>query len=280
MKSRTMTLIAAPCVIFVASSVAYALFWYHTVLPLALTAAALAVGVPASLPRHTREGGVTAGAKLIPAGTCLLAALFGVLLGVYTYEYYMAPFYTMGFGRHYDNVLASTPGAAYADAGRLRFADTSSVQGNMSIGYRTGPTYCVAPIMDSGPQQVRKVTFWAIGLDCCGSRGSFSCGSDAGSARGGVRAVPDGVFVHSRNEYVQALQQAASISNLVVDTNPILVHWVADPAAVQRTKLWEALIQLALGMLLMVFVCLGVLSIDSVWGFSGGTSHFEGQQTA
>jgi len=256
---------------------AYTLFWSSDFLPLALTAVALLAGLPASLPpRHSRRG-ATPGAKLLPAGMCLLAAVSGVVIGVYTYENYMAPFYAIGFGRSYDNVLASTPGAAYMDAGRMRFADTSSVQSDMALGYRVEPTYCVAPIMDSGPQQVRKVTFWAIGLDCCASRGSFNCGTDLELARGGVRAVPDGIFAHSRSEYVQALHQAASIADLVVDENPILVHWVSDPAVEQRAKLWGALLQVCFGMLFMGLGSLVAFTIDSVWGFSRGTPPLEGQ---
>jgi len=275
-KPPMLSLIAAPFVVFTASCVAYMLFWCYTMLPLGLTAVALVVGLTAGLPPPHRRDAATPGAKLLPAGMCLLGAVAGVVMGVYTYEFYLAPFYAMGFGRNYDNVLASTPGAAYMDAGRLRFADTSSVQTDMTLGYRVGPTYCVAPIMDSGPQQVRKVTFWAIGLDCCASRGSFSCGSGAEDARGGIRAVPDGIFVRSRSEYVQALKQAASIYDLVVDSNPILIHWVSDPAAEQRAKLWGALMQLGFGMLFMGVVSLGAFTLDSVLGFSRGTT-LEGQ---
>lgn len=208
------------------------------------------------MPHADLKAHLAVGDVLVPVSLCLLAAVGGVINGVSAYEYHFAPFYAMTMGRSYDNVLASSPGVAYWDAGQLRFAETSTVQVDKSVGYRQHPRYCVAPILDTGPAQMRKISFWAIGMDCCSNRGGFQCGA-IGGGHGGIRVVPDGLFVQSRRQFASAIEQAASISGFVVDEDPILVHWVGNTDAQQWTLLWGGLASLgygALGFLIVTFV--------------------------
>merc|ERR1719464_392413 len=146
----------------------------------------LVTAVQLSLPGDCVSKGPLGMGDLLPCGVCLFAVAAGMLTGVYAHEAYTGPFYGVALGREYHNILASSQGAAYADAGRLHFAETSNVDTNRVLGHKDGRRYCVAPIIDSGNAQMMKISFWAVGLDCCGSRGDFTCG-DAGSssARGG-----------------------------------------------------------------------------------------------
>merc|ERR1719375_1962562 len=91
-------------------------------------------------------------------------------------------------GRTYKDVDAASPAAAYLDAGRIQF-------GNASIDYDSGvgfkeytSTFCVAPIMGKANQQ--KISFWAVGRDCCDEHGGFKCDdSEQQGVFGGV-AIP------------------------------------------------------------------------------------------
>lgn len=272
LRAPALSLVAAPLFIFVATSIAFAVLWQAMPLPAVLAMVFLLAALPMSMPvAHIKAGAVAAGA-LLPIGVCLLALVSGALTGIYAYEAYLHPFFAMSLGRTYHNVLASTPGAAYADAGKVHFADSSDVQVDFALGYRRAPTYCVAPIMDSssGGLQARMITFWAIGTNCCTARGTFTCAKQ--EARGGVRATLDGIFVQSHQEFLKAIAQAAAVSDLAVDDNPILVHWVADPAAEQRDKLLGAFGVLGLGTALFALVALGALAVNALQKLGAASS--------
>lgn len=255
------SLLAAPLLVFVTTSIGCACFWQLAPLPAAIAVLVLLVALPVSMPAaHIRAGAVAAGA-LLPVGICLLALVMGALTGIYAYEVHMRSFYSISLGRAYDNVLASTPGAAYADAGKLRFADSSDLQVQLALGYRSAPTYCVAPIMDTGGgQQARMITFWAVGVDCCAARGSFTCAKK--NVKGGVRANLDGIFVQSHQEFQKAIEQAAAVGALVVDENPILVQWVEDPGSEQRKQLLGAVFVLGFGAALFSLVACGAYVVN------------------
>jgi len=242
--SRVVSLFVVPLVAFVVVSIAFAFLWDVMPLPVLVAALvlliALSKGVPPSSFRGKSLGVGSEG--LLPMGMSMWAILSGMLTGIYSFEMHVSQFYAMALGNSYDNVLASMPGAAYADASKIRFADTSTVQVDLSVGYRMNPTYCVAPVMDSGTAQTNTATFWAIGVDCCPARGNFMCGASATRAAGGagVRARTDGLFVDSNREFRHAIAQAAAIAELTVDADPILLHWVSDPSAEQLSQMLRA----------------------------------------
>jgi len=125
----------------------------------------------------------------LPVGVCGLAAVgWGWIFGRYCYcAYgYFALYYTNA--RTYENVDPMQRGASVSDAGRLIFAAEARVDVAASAGYlaEDGVMYCAAPIvgvMDSPPRP----DFWAVGQDCCGTTGGFTCDA-AGDpkARSGV----------------------------------------------------------------------------------------------
>lgn len=256
------SLVVVPVAAFVAMSFASAFLWDAMPLPALLAVLTLLISLPLSMPRSYIKSGALAAGKMLPVGMCILAVVAGMLTGVYAFEVHTGPFYAMALGRSYDNVLASTPGAAYADAGKIRFADSSLVQVDLSVGYRRSPTFCVAPIMDSGDAQLRTVAFWAAGLDCCPSRGSFMCGAGRTTARAGVRMGPDGMFTKVNREFRRAVAQAAIVADLAVDQDPILLQWVEDPEAEQLSKFLGALSVVGFGSAFFAVAALGVYIVS------------------
>merc|ERR1719464_2253893 len=180
----------------------------------------LVTAVQLSLPGDCVSKGPLGMGDLLPCGVCLFAVAAGMLAGVYAHEAYTGPFYGVAMGRTYHDVLASSQAAAYADAGKLYFAETSDVDTSRVLGHKDGRRYCVAPIIDRGTAQARKVSFWAIGLDCCGIRSRFECGDAGSKARGGARAPPDGVFDRPSAGFLKAVRQAAHVYDLEVPAEP------------------------------------------------------------
>merc|ERR1719162_664608 len=157
-----------------------------------------------------------------------LAVFLGGVTGMNAEESYMSQFYAITFFSEYENVLASTPGAAYSDAGKVHFAESSKVDHDKSIGFKEKMVYCAAPIIDKN-QGRKSVAFWAIGFDCCDARGNFHCGAAGDKVRGGVRAPPDGFFAQDNGMFMKAVNQAAAVGGFDVDEDVILLHWVEDP---------------------------------------------------
>mmetsp|Transcript_104822 Transcript_104822/g.303386 ORF Transcript_104822/g.303386 Transcript_104822/m.303386 type:complete len:379 (+) Transcript_104822:172-1308(+) len=236
------SLIVAPMFTFAATSLSFAILLQAMPLPAMLGTMSFLVALPYSLPSAQIKAGAVAAGALMPVAIGLLGLVGGALTGIYAHELYIRPFFAAALGQTYHNVLASAPGDAYRDAGELHFAKSSSVRVEAAIGYRARPTYCVAPIMDDGGAggvpgqpvglpQGRAATFWAVGIDCCGTRGEFSCGG-SGSGITAVRAAPDGIFEHRTKEFLKAIKQACAIGDLVAaDSDPILVHILDNPSA-------------------------------------------------
>lgn len=242
-------LVVFPLVTFVMTAVSCTFVWSEPILAVSFSLMALANSIRKGAPPSTWGGphGLPF-ESLMAIYSSLMALVAGGVTGAYAYEAYGQPFLAVTLGRSYDNVLASFPGAAYADGGQFRFASSSTVDTSKALGYRDIQTYCVAPIIDSGETQIRRVSFWAVGIDCCGWRGDFRC-HDAGNvgARSAVVAADDGIFSKSKTEYIRAAKQAAAEYDLAVGVNAIFVHWVQDPKQVQWTNFVKALGVDALG---------------------------------
>eukprot|EP00747_Dinoflagellata_sp_TGD_P163091 gnl/TRDRNA2_/TRDRNA2_181418_c0_seq1.p1 gnl/TRDRNA2_/TRDRNA2_181418_c0~~gnl/TRDRNA2_/TRDRNA2_181418_c0_seq1.p1 ORF type:complete len:339 (+),score=65.68 gnl/TRDRNA2_/TRDRNA2_181418_c0_seq1:138-1154(+) len=165
----------------------------------------------------------------LPFSIALLGVCLGTLTGLYAYEYYMRFYYAIHLGRAYDNVLASSSGAAYYDAGKIYFAESTTIDTANALGYKEMQTFCVAPILDDSNQLQATADFWAVGIDCCGERGEFECGGsgDAG-AKGGMRVPMNGLLDFSHKSYMKAVEQASAISGLKPQ-DPVLVYWVSNP---------------------------------------------------
>lgn len=125
----------------------------------------------------------------LPLGLCGgLALAAGLPLGRHCYARYGYFAQIYGGARLYGNVDPYQPAASVADAGRLVFAAEAHVNVSASAGFlgEDGVMYCAAPVFGLDPP--RRVSFWAVGTDCCEAAGGFACGAAAAlrSARSGA----------------------------------------------------------------------------------------------
>jgi len=237
---------------FITTALSFTLFWeLNQAVPIVIACIMLCtVFDQSSLDNQNRRGEeengllpALNGAKAIRVWLYIvitwLAVFLGGVTGMNAEESYMSQFYAITFFSEYENVLASTPGAAYSDAGKIWFAESSKVDIAKSIGFKEKMVYCAAPILDKN-QGFKSVAFWAIGFDCCDAKGNFKCGA-SDSARGGVRAPPDGIFAQDNGKFRKAIAQSAAVNGLEVDEDTILLHWVEDPDHEARTKFFTAL---------------------------------------
>jgi len=178
----------------------------------------------------------------ISVGTALLPMYIGVKIFVGFY----APFYLAHSGREYKDVPAVAKTAEYADAGIIRFTKDAALDTQRSFGFKGDDyTYCVAPVVSrtasihpesAGP----KVSFWAVGRDCCGNRRDFECDGAGEVEVRNAFTVNDldkdaitKILVPrtSRPQYLKAVSAAKALHGLQSedDENIILVRWAADP---------------------------------------------------
>jgi len=272
------SLVLAPMFVFAATSLSFAFLLESMPFPAVLAVLSVLFAMPYSMPVVRVKAGAAAAGALMPVAVVLLGLIGGALTGIYANELYMRPCFASALGQAYHNVLASTPVDAYRDAGELHFASSSSVRSEFSVGYRARPTYCVAPIMDDGgaggvaggggrQPQGRATTFWAIGIDCCGPRGQFNCGST--SSRAALRAAPDGLIEHRTAEFLNAIKQACAVYDLTTtDDMPILVHLSENPTATRNTQFLKGLGVLFAGAGVFVAMALIAYTVDQQRGSS------------
>lgn len=136
------------------------------------------------------------------------------------------------------NVLPAEPAAAYANAGSIIFADEARVDPGKSVGYKDGSVFCVAPVASDAPMDT--VQFWAVGLDCCGARGTFVC-DDAWNpkAHAGVVIRNSTFYEELRNGYLKAVKLAEVTYDIASNKEPIFVRWVSNPNQVEL-NIWRA----------------------------------------
>lgn len=159
----------------------------------------------------------------------LIATCVGTLLGLFCYDSFaiFPRFYSNA--RAYDNVVASEPAAAVADAGKVSFTTESYVSIAESVGYVTesGYIYCVAPIRDS--KGMARIEFWASGIGCCSGKGDFTCDSalDKSAHAGSVVFDNNGFFQPTRRSlYEKARLKAMAEFGLQSSDDAMYVRWV------------------------------------------------------
>lgn len=170
---------------------------------------------------------------------CFVACSSGTIAGLWNYYTHLLQYWSYEENRSYTNVLASEPAAAHADAGKIVFSNSARIDTTRAVGYKVGTTYCVAPILDD--QQLDRVEYWAVGVDCCGARGDFACDDSWDPhAKSGVSVVEGPPFLPSRHDYyLKAIATAAAAYGLTSSDSPLLIRWVADPQGAQDDA-WRA----------------------------------------
>lgn len=161
----------------------------------------------------------------------LVAVLAGSVLGLFVYDTYACfpQFYSNS--RTYTNLVPSQPSGAVADAGGITFSAKTFVDIKQSSGFisEAGYVYCAAPILDD--TDLTRIEYWAVGVDCCGSDGSFACDQSGDeSAQAGIRVFDNsGWFMMSNHDfYVQARKKAEAAHALVSVESPIYLRWVRE----------------------------------------------------
>lgn len=196
----------------------------------------------------------------IPLFSVIFAVGLGVKLGIWN-SATMEPYVHGQFLTRYSDVLPNADPIQYSDAGIVHFAAGSVLDTGSSAGFEAWPhTYCAAPIVssdDANGTGTVKVGFWAVGIDCCGTRESFACDDAAVMAtRSGFRVethILGKVTGHSVSEnFAKAVNMAAAAYNLQVAKEPVLISWQRDP---------EFVAMAAYQMSLMIFIGLGMGAI-------------------
>lgn len=200
----------------------------------------------------------------------VLTVFTAASVGVSNHRRSYAPYLTAKEGRFYKGVGPDALAAVLMDAGVVSFEPSMVLDDNLAVGLKlAGSTYCAAPIMSADLQdaagappavaaapapapaaaapgasaaagaagavsgQPALVQFWAIGKDCCSSRGGFVCG-DAGeaSARSGLVLLDPGAAQEEplqRERYMRAVEAVCALHDLQTVDTPLLLRWVEDP---------------------------------------------------
>jgi|Transcript_99895 hypothetical protein len=165
---------------------------------------------------------------------CLLAFIFGYLVGEHNYRGFMHPYYSLMHLAHYSNVDTNVAvGQQIMDAGRVTFKNTTALDLGHSMGFKNSDVFCVAPIITKASLDGRSITelpsvdFWAVGTNCCsGVQADFHCKGFADpNANGAIRLMGDQEA--ARALYRLAVQQAEATYKLTA-THPLFFEWVHD----------------------------------------------------
>lgn len=188
-----------------------------------------------------------------------VGVFLGSVAGINADESHLSQFYAIRFGQKYENIKAITPGAAFTDAGEVSLANSSTVHGSKSVGFKDKLVFCAAPIIDKA-QGRKPISLWAIGYDCCDPRGKFKCG-DGEAGRKGVRAPPDGIFHVDHGLFLKAVSLSAAVHNLDVGQDIILLRWVKDADEEALRKFFAAVLTVLLGAALFAIFVLVMTGI-------------------
>lgn len=233
------------------------------------------------------ERGYPSTTFLVPigAGTALLPLYIGIKIYVVIY----APYYLAVSGRSYSDVSPVSKSAIYADAGIIGFTDDATLDTQRSFGYKADDfTYCVAPVVSRTdavhPQSSgRKVTFWAVGRDCCGNRREFECDGAGEVEVKSAFAQKDLdldsftkllVPSTSRPRYLQAIAAAKALHNLrsEEDENIILVRWADKPE--ETLQVWHDRAKLAVALSCVAYSIIIVIVWTSIHIYHDRDMHF------
>lgn len=216
---------------------AFAMHYTHRslcyfILALGAVIVAISLLVAALAVRRKRKGdtSVRAASYVFLSVSLVVAFVLGVTFGSTCYKVYMSKYYDMTTLSLYPNVDVSyVGGAEVMDAGRIVFSTGSKLNTSMTMGYKDGSTYCVAPIVTASPTRRPMVSFdfWAVGKDCCSGnpliKSDYTCAEfDNPRAHSGMR------LLDSDLPYKLAVEQAKLAYNIHSD-HPLFFHWVEDP---------------------------------------------------
>lgn len=151
---------------------------------------------------------------------CVAAIGVSLPVGLTLRGAYMHEYWRLDGGQNYRDVEPVESSSTKTDATMLEFKSGASVDTQKSVGYmRAGQVYCVAPIIGSATQS--DPSFWAAGMNCCGDRTDFKCGSsDDSDARAMV------VYADDNGHFAKAVRMATSVYGITAVERAIAGYWV------------------------------------------------------
>jgi hypothetical protein len=171
----------------------------------------------------------------------LIATVTACLAGFENYSHRLFHYWSANEGRQYTNVRSDSLAAAHADAGVLVFTDEAVVDTTKTIGYKSGETYCVAPISRKDQSHASVIQYWAAGVDCCNGRGFFSCDDATDkAAKSGlvIREQASSIFFKSELDYyMHAVEMSTEVYGLTAAKELFFVRWTTDVDAKAETYL-------------------------------------------
>mmetsp|Transcript_74183 Transcript_74183/g.143592 ORF Transcript_74183/g.143592 Transcript_74183/m.143592 type:complete len:391 (+) Transcript_74183:133-1305(+) len=202
-------------------------------------------------------------------------SLVGFMFGLAAYYTSLLPYLRYMDAEKHTNVAASEHALRFADTGMVTFSPGTTVDVTRSVGYmsaRAGAKMCVAPVVDVSMGAEDPINFYAVGVNCCGWRGSFEC-DDAGvpQARSALLELDMNAVVGNWTAWMlqdtttsEGLKAAMKLQESVFRTkaapNVRFLHWSRDPLAMIRGYLTQAVQVIAdgLGVVALVSVVIGM----------------------
>lgn len=180
-------------------------------------------------------GGSAGRAWHLALGFLILASLgVAIPIGFFIENGYMKEYWRLDNGAVYRQLNPFDPGASHSDATVLEFRQGTFVDVQRSVGYmQAGTVYCVAPV--SSRSMETSVQYWAVGINCCEQRGSFSC-DDVEDPQ----ALSGLTVLDSDNSFKTAVRMAESVYDLSRSAaTPVLVKWTSNAVA-YKDGLWTS----------------------------------------
>mmetsp|Transcript_71293 Transcript_71293/g.149035 ORF Transcript_71293/g.149035 Transcript_71293/m.149035 type:complete len:357 (+) Transcript_71293:88-1158(+) len=161
--------------------------------------------------------------------SCLAAWAVGLAMGSSNYATNMAPHYDLtSKGIAEDVVPGKYPTSRYLDSSRFVFQDGTRIAEELSLGYKDGDTYCVAPVVSNSTGALKAKTFdyFAVGINCCQPLppAKFWCGKadlTDPSAHSALR------WTGSQDMFALAIQQAEAEYGYAAH-DAVLLTWTKD----------------------------------------------------
>jgi|Transcript_89959 hypothetical protein len=182
----------------------------------------------------------------------LIAYAYGFCQANTLYWFFIEPGINIQQMTAYTNVDPTTSqGNQFMDYGIISFTENATINSNMSMLFKDGTTYCVAPVIVNGVAPA-SYDFWAVGVDCCSS-GTFKCGDwNLAAAHSGLR-----VSSESEKQFYQLAVRSASATYNIPVHNPIFFTWAVKPPEVIHE--WLSIASKSIVNGTIVLLCVDVL---------------------
>jgi len=173
-----------------------------------------------------------------------LAALVGMLVGIGIHYKWMLFYSKYTHMMTYTNVAPLQPALQFEDAGVLHFTSGTTVDRTRALGYRhirSSSTLCVAPVVSGQMAATDPIVYFAVGTNCCGWRGSFTCDDVGKGGQSGLLMLEPDKLVSPAMEWMvdeyfnfkaveDAIEMQKSVYAVNIAKNHRLLRWVKDPA--------------------------------------------------